>query len=69
MAPSFFINAISFGLVVFVLMILDVARLHTIGPARRKSRQVRQGLAYIRQDPVLRLTVITMFVVFVAAYN
>ena len=28
MAPSFFINAISFGFVVLVLMILDVARLH-----------------------------------------
>jgi MFS family permease len=69
MVPSFFINAISFGLVVLVLVIIDVARLHATGPAERKPRQVREGLSYIRQDRVLRLTVIAMSVVFVAAYN
>jgi MFS family permease len=36
MAPSFFINANSFGLVVLVLGILDVARLHVSRPAERK---------------------------------
>jgi predicted MFS family arabinose efflux permease len=30
---------------------------------------VRQGLSYIRHDPVLRLTVIAMSVIFIAAYN
>src|SRR5271155_2276138 len=69
MAPSFFINAISFGLVVLVLMILDVANLHVTRPAERKPGQVREGLSYIRQDHVLRPTVIAMSVVFVAAYN
>jgi MFS family permease len=69
MVPSFFINAISFGLVVLVLVIIDVARLHATGPAERKPRQVRECLSYIRQDRVLRLTVIAMSVVFVAAYN
>jgi MFS family permease len=68
-APSFFINAVSFGLVVLVLMMLDAARLHATGPAERKPGQVREGLAYIRQDRVLALTVIVMSVVFVAAYN
>jgi len=69
MAPIFFVNAISFGLVVLVLMILDVARLHVTKPAERKPGQVREGLSYIRQDRVLTLTVIAMSVVFVAAYN
>ena len=69
MASSFFINAVSFGLVVLVLMILDVARLHVTRPAERKPGQVREGLSYVRQDRVLRLTVIVMAVVFVAAYN
>jgi MFS family permease len=69
MAPSFFINAISFGLVVFVLVILDAARLHVTRPAKRKPGQVREGLSYIWQDRVLRLTVIAMSVVFIAAYN
>jgi MFS family permease len=68
-APSFFINAVSFGFVVLVLIMLDAARLHTTGPAERKPGQVREGLAYIRQDRVLALTVIVMSVVFVAAYN
>jgi MFS family permease len=67
--PSFFINAISFSLVVLVLMILEVARLHLAGPAERKRGQVREGMAYIRQDRVLTLTVITMSVIFIAAYN
>lgn len=68
-APSFFINAISFGFVVLVLMILDVARLNASRPAERKPGQVREGLSYIRQDRVLRLTVTAMSVVFVVAYN
>ena len=37
MAPSFFINAISFGLVVLVLLILDVTRLH-VPRLRNESR-------------------------------
>jgi len=69
MAPSFFVNAISFGLVVLVLVKLDVARLHVTGPAERKPGQVREGLSYVRQDRVLLLTVMAMSVVFVAAYN
>jgi predicted MFS family arabinose efflux permease len=69
MAPSFFINAISFGLVVLVLGMLDVTRLHVTGPAEWKPGQVREGLSYVRQDRVLSLTVMAMSVVFVAAYN
>ena len=69
MAPSFFINAISFGLVVLALMTLDVARLHVTKPEERKPRQVREGLSYIWKDRVLMLTVIAMSVIFIAAYN
>lgn len=69
MAPSFFVNAVSFGFVVLVLMNLDVTRLHVTGPAERKPGQVRETLSYIRQDRVLALTVIAMSVIFVAAYN
>ena len=69
MAPSFLINAVSFGLVVLVLMILDVARLPVTRPGERKPGQVREGLSYIRKDRVLMLTVIAMSVIFIAAYN
>jgi MFS family permease len=69
MAPSFFVNAVSFAIVVAVLLMLDVARLHTTRPVERQRGQVREGLSYIRQDHVLRATVIAMSVIFIAAYN
>src|SRR5437667_11492710 len=69
MAQSFFANAISFGLVVLVLMLLDNTRLHVSRPVERKRGQVREGLSYIRQDRVLTITVIAMSVIFVTAYN
>jgi MFS family permease len=68
-APSFFVNATSFGIAVFVLMILDVSCLHLSRPVERKPGQVREGLSYIRQDRVLMLTVIALSVIFIAAYN
>ena len=69
LAPSFFVNAISFGIVVLVLTTLDLTRLQVTQPVERKPGQVREGLSYIRQDRVLVLTVITMSVIFIAAYN
>jgi MFS family permease len=69
MAPSFFINAVSFGLVVLALLIVDRSRLHLGRPVDHAAGQVREGLAYIWHDDVLRLTVIAMSAVFVAAYN
>src|SRR5262249_37553419 len=69
MAPNFFVNAVSFAIVVLVLTALDVSRLHATRPVERQPRQVREGLSYIRQDRVLHLTVITMLLIFVAAYN
>lgn len=69
MAPSFFINAVSFAMVILVLITLDVSRLHAARPVERQSGQVSEGLSYIRHDPVLHLTVITMSVIFIAAYN
>lgn len=68
-APSFFINAISFGLVVLVLMIVTAANLHVTRPAERKPGQVREALSYIRHDRALAVTVTAMAVVFAAAYN
>jgi predicted MFS family arabinose efflux permease len=35
----------------------------------RKPGQVREGLSYIQQDRVLKLTVMAMSVIFIAAYN
>jgi MFS family permease len=68
-APSFFLNAISFGGVVVVLLILDTAHLHSVAPADWKPGQLGEGLSYIRGDRVLFATVLAMSVTFIAAYN
>jgi predicted MFS family arabinose efflux permease len=69
LAPSFFINAVAFGLVVLVLVRLDASRLHMMQPAARTAGQVREGLSYIRRDRVLLLTVLAMSAIFVSVYN
>lgn len=69
MAPSFFINAVSCGFALLVLINLDVTHLHLTAPVERKPGQVRETLSYVRQDRVLALTVITMSVIFVVVYN
>jgi MFS family permease len=68
-APSFFINAVSFAVAVLALSTVDVAGLHAGKPVEASPGQVREGLAYVWNDSVLRLTVIAMSTVFVAAYN
>jgi MFS family permease len=60
LAPSFFVNALSFGLVVLALLIVDRTRLHVGRPVDPAAGQVREGLAYIWRDGVLRPTVIAM---------
>jgi predicted MFS family arabinose efflux permease len=69
LAPGFFINAASFALVVLVLVRLDAERLQASKPVDRKPGQVREILALMRRDRTLGMTVITMSLVFVAAYN
>ncbi len=69
LAPAFLLNAASFAGVVGVLLWLRGAALHAGARAQRKPGQVREGLACIRHDKVLALTVAAMSVVFVAAYN
>lgn len=69
LAPGFFLNAISFGFVVVALMALDRKRLHASQLAAPKTGQIREGLTYIRSDPVLTCTVTAMSAVFIVAYN
>jgi MFS family permease len=68
-SPGFLINAASFALVVVVLARLRGAALAPRTPAPRASGQLREGLVYVRKDPVLAATAIIMSVVFVSAYN
>jgi MFS family permease len=67
--PAFLLNAASFGCVICVLLWLRDAPLHAGAPVDRKPGQVREALTCIRRDTVLALTIVSMSVVFVAAYN
>lgn len=66
---GFLINAVSFALVVVVLAKLRGSALAPRIPAPRASGQIREGLIYVRKDPVLAAASIIMAVVFVSAYN
>jgi MFS family permease len=68
-APGFLINAASFAFVVLMLSMLRSQELspRTLAPSERG--EIRQGLRYIRNDPVLAATCLIMLVVFIAAQN
>jgi len=68
-APGFAINAATFALVVVMLAGLRVEDLSPRTPTPPAPGQIRQGLAYVRSQPVLATTSIIMTVVFATAYN
>jgi MFS family permease len=68
-APGFALNAATFALVVVVLATLRPEELSQRTPVPRASGQVREGLTYVRREPVLAATAMIMIVIFPAAYN
>jgi len=68
-APGFLINAATFALVVVVLATLRRGELSPRTHVPRAPGQVRDGLAYVRGDPLLAAVSVVMIVVFAAAYN
>ncbi len=68
-ASGFAINAATFALVIVVLARLRIEDLSPRTPVPRAPGQIREGLSYVRADPVLATTSIVMTVIFVAAYN
>ncbi len=68
-APGFFINAAAFCLVVAVLASLRAEELSRRALAHGERGQIRQGIRYIRIEPLLAVTSVIMVVVFAAAYN
>jgi MFS family permease len=68
-APGFLVNAASFA---FVLLMLSMLRSQELSPrtlAPSERGQIRQGLRYIRNDPVLAATCLIMLIIFIAAFN
>lgn len=69
LALCFFINAASYIAVIFMLIIMRPAELLTAPPVRKRKGQLREGLRYVRRNPVLFDTLIMMAVIGTFSYE
>jgi MFS family permease len=67
--PCFAANAVSFAAVIGGLLLMRPAELHLGKPVMRAKGQIRAGLQYAWQTPVLRSTILFMAVVGTLAFN
>jgi MFS family permease len=57
------INAVTYAAFIAALMIIDARRLTIVPPAARAKRQIREGLAYVREhDKILLVMCVAFFV-------
>jgi MFS family permease len=62
-APAFFLNAVSFLAMIAGLLAMDPTRLHRRAPVERGRGQIRAGVRYVWDMPVLRSTIVLVAVV------
>ena len=68
-APAFFINAGSFVVTLLALARMRTGELHPSPPVARGRGQLREGLAYVRDHPDLRLAMAVAFVLGTFGFN
>ena len=68
-APAFFINAASFLVTLLALGRMRAGELHPSPPVARGRGQLREGLAYVRAHPDLRLAMAVAFVLGTFGFN
>ncbi|WP_309080918.1 MFS transporter [Zhihengliuella sp.] len=68
-APAFMINAASFLAVLIGIWRMDVAALRRSQPAPRGKRQIREGIAYVRQRPDLVVILVMAFLIGTFGFN
>ncbi|MDQ3342886.1 MAG: MFS transporter [Actinomycetota bacterium] len=61
--PAFLINAVSFAAVIAALLRMDPAQLHREPADPKSPHQVREGLVYVWDRPVLRFTIVVVAIV------
>ena len=61
-AAAFFVNAVSFAFTIFALLRMRTDELHRSPPVDRARGQFREGVAYARAHPDLRLGLVLAFV-------
>jgi MFS family permease len=65
----FLLNAATYLAVLLAVKLMNEAELHRGQPARREPNQIKAGLSYILRTPVLRATLLMMFIVGTFAYE
>lgn len=68
-APAFVVNAISFLAVIGGLVAMRTGELFRYAPAPREKGQIRAGLRYVWQNPVLRSTLLLVTLVATFGFN
>ncbi|WP_344882901.1 MFS transporter [Zhihengliuella alba] len=68
-APAFMINAASFLAVLIGIWRMDVSTLRRSEPAPRGKRQIREGIAYVRQRPDLVVILVMAFLIGTFGFN
>ena len=67
--PCFLVNAASFVAVLIALLIMRTSELHVLPPVARAKGQIRAGLRYVWSVPVLKATLVMMFIIGTFAYE
>jgi len=68
-APAFLANALSYLAVIAALLAMRTDELHRRAPAERRRGEVRAGLRYVWDDPVLRSTLFLVAVLGTFGFN
>jgi len=68
-AWCFLINAVSFVAVIVSLTKMDTAALHRSAPVERSKGQLREGLRYVWNTPILRTSLLMMAIIGTIAFN
>ena len=68
-AWCFLINAVSFAAVIVSITKMDPAELHRGAPIERAKGQLREGLRYVWNTPILRSSLLMMAIIGTIAFN
>jgi MFS family permease len=69
LAPCFFVNGLSYGAVVIMLLVMRTSELHPAIRLARASGQVIAGLRYVWSTPVLRHVLVIMAIIGTLTYE